>query len=173
MISLAKVRNGVVIDYFNGTENDLNYGSNSPEEDIIVHFPLWAKEIRQENERLQTALRTLAWNYETKEFIIKDFTPNWEAGRQAHANRTREIRNKMLVFTDWIETTDRLAPELKEKMLDYRQKLRDSANCTALSNADGFEEWCTVNNREPFPMEFIPEQDDTIKSFFVGLELVF
>jgi hypothetical protein len=173
MISLAKIKQGTVLEYFEGTEDELHYGSNTPEETLIVHFPEWAKEVRIQNEKAGVALRLLEWSYDLREFIIKDFRVNWDGRRIAHANRTREIRNKMLAFTDWIETTNRLDPAIKEKMLDYRQQLRDAANCPALSSAENFEQWCTSNNREPFPFEFIPEKDEDIAPFFIGLDIVF
>lgn len=171
IITLAKVKNQLVIEYFTGSSDLINYGTGGLEEEIIVPFPEWAKKIREENERQKVANRVIYWNYDKKEFIIKDYEPDWDAARIAHIDRLRKIRNQILVYTDWIDNTDRLSDDIRNKMLNYRQELRAVTSHQALQSASSFELWCRNNNKEPMPQDFMPKRDDIINSFLNGLQI--
>tara|TARA_B110000503_G_scaffold10462_1_gene14216 strand:- start:83 stop:316 length:234 start_codon:yes stop_codon:yes gene_type:complete len=69
-MNVAKVSNGHIIDHGVGDESNILYANADGE--AVVPFPDWALEIRTENLKNKIADKVLVWNYETREFTIKN-----------------------------------------------------------------------------------------------------
>lgn len=172
MTMLAKIDSGRISSYYNGDIGDVNYGTGAPNEQVIVPLPNWALELRRANEEAGRAQKILVWNYDTRTFTIATTEVDWQQARDQYISQIRNIRNKLLHYTDWVETTDRLNPEIKQEVMNYRDALRNFSHVNELSNSDNFKQWCESHAREPLPLEFLPEQSDVVKSFYIGHEIV-
>lgn len=172
MTMLATINNGRVIGHHQGGLDEVNYGSGSPDENITVPFPDWAFELRQANMAAGNAQRILTWDYESKTFSITTPEVDWEVAREVYLEQIRGIRNKLLHYTDWVETTDRIDPSVKDEVMNYRDALRNFTSSGCLVDTISFKEWCEAHQREPLPLEFLPEQSDIVKTFYIGHKIV-
>jgi len=172
---LAKVSKSYILSHFEGDESMVNL---VPDESgiIIAPMPDWAVELRENNLREKVAGTVLRWNYTDNEFTPLKIEAEWGSMLETTLNLVRQKRNAILNASDsYFNTPDRPVDEnIKNELLEFRQKLRDLPSNTIFSNAESFENhWKSIKNTQKSITidNFIPEYSENIKPIIsVGLD---
>jgi len=161
-MKLAKIHKGVIFDHTDGEESQVVY--KTYDEYSIVPLPTWALQFRENNIKNGFSRTYLVWDYVNKIFTEFKPMPNYLENMVSTKYLLRQIRNKVLVATDYlVNVVDINVPtQQKEELLEYRQKLRDLTTDEYLNDVNVVEEFFLANDSVKFVHEFFPESPEFI-----------